>query len=290
MKSDNILINEYKNGNKEALNILINKYLYLPELKLSAFNYDEKYEEDLLQIGYEKLIILIKDFINKDLNLTLSTYLHTGLYSYYCTHISLFDVQKEIPCGINYVYVDEDFIDNIESKEILKIIKDMIFKTNYFTIEERLSLIAKYGLIAGYSINNTQMSKIMNCSPERVRQRLLKAKEKLNTISNFKTHKIYEEKNNFNTDIFSFLQTSDELVLYFIKKLSEDEITLLKKVWSEDLKHLKDLDNIDLNDDEIIEFLKIMRNLQVNILDASEDEMSRIMHLSGARSCYYIRR
>lgn len=290
MKKDNILIKEYKNGNKEALNILINKYLYLPELKLSAFNYNKKYEEELLQMGYEKLIILIKDFIDKDLNLALSTHLHSGLYSYYSTHISLFDVQKEIPCGINYVYVDGDFIDDIENKEILNIIKDMIFKTNYFTIEEKLSLIAKYGLINSYAINNTQMSKIMDCSSERIRQRLLKAKEKLNTIYNYKTHKIYEENNNFNTDIFSFLQTSSEIVLYFIKKLSKDKIAILKKVWSEDLNHLKDLDNIDLSDDEIIEFLKIMRNLQVQILDTSEDEIIRIMHLSKASSCYYIRR
>lgn len=80
-------VETYKLDNKDNVNEILEKYMYLVEMSLNKFDYDKQDYEDLLQDGYERLIILIKKYILGTYKNSLSVYLNNSLKHYYKTRI-----------------------------------------------------------------------------------------------------------------------------------------------------------------------------------------------------------
>ena len=68
-------VGTYKLDNKDNVNEIFEKYMYLVEMSLNKFDYDKQDYEDLLQDGYERLIILIKSYA-KNFKRSLNQYLN----------------------------------------------------------------------------------------------------------------------------------------------------------------------------------------------------------------------
>ena len=85
-----------KLDDKSKINEIFKKYMYLVEMTLNKFDYDKQDYEDLLQDGYERLIILIKKYILGTYKHSLNIYLNYSLKHYYKTRIKKCIRKKKI--------------------------------------------------------------------------------------------------------------------------------------------------------------------------------------------------
>ncbi len=87
--------------------------------------------------------------------------------------------------------------------------------------------------------------------------------------------KLYEDKDTYKrrNDLFSFMGTSKEIVLYEMKCLNKKEIKLIKMVWGDDFTSLKKLSNINFSKDDLIIYYNAIGKLFRNIQNLSDDEI-----------------
>ncbi len=274
-----------KLDDNSKINEIFKKYMYLVEMSLNKFDYDNKDYEDLLQDGYVHLIKLIKSYDNS-FKSTLNQYLNNGLRNYYEKHIREFYNKNEI---IPFKYVDsknDDFITKLEEKEYISKLEELLFETNYLTFLQKNILMARIGYINENKISDSNLASSFLCSRSNINGHF-------NNLIYVKLPKLfnYENsiKNNYNhfTDLFSFFETTEKIVRYFIKDLTLDEIMLLKKVWGENYDNIKGIKYANISKEEVIEYYTVIHKLYDKITSC---DVIDIMYKTGIDSFQILRK
>lgn len=242
----------------------VEENMYLVEFILNKFKYDKKDKNDLLQDGYEKLIELVKRYLNGNYNYSLNQYLNNNLKAFYRVHIKrIYKNNKELFC-----YVDScttDFINDLEDKELIEKIENFIFKTDYLTFMQQTIFMARIGYINNIVISDDSLASTFNCSRSNINNKFSKIKEliKLNKLKK-KINDDYEKIDDF----FSYFKTTKEVIIYFMKNLEPYEIDLLKKVWGDNLDDINGIKNANISEEEALEYYKVVYKLYDAITSA----------------------
>lgn len=249
------LIEECKKENIKAFEELVKNNMYLVRKTLNKFKYKNQDYDDLLQDGYEHLIKLIKNYISKSYNYPLSQYLNNSLKYYY---FSIFENKQNKEC-LTSNYVDDDFISDLEEKELIQTFEDFVFKTDYLTFMQKNILMARIGYINNNAIGATELSSVLSCSRSNINNKykrvkeLLEIKKLMKNINNKEIEKFH--------DFYDYFETSKQILKYFMKVLDDSEVVLLKKVWGENFDDINGVKNANINSEETIRYYKIIYKL-----------------------------
>ena len=171
------LIREYKKGSKKAFEKLVENNMYIVDMVLNKFEYKSDDYEDLLQDGYECLIKLINKYVSGTYNYPLSQYLNNSLTYYYCAYIKrIYENNKREE--LNYIDSgSNDFILDIEEREIVSKIEDFLFKSDYLEFMRQTILMARTGYINNINLSDKQLASAFCCSCSNVNYKYKNAKE-----------------------------------------------------------------------------------------------------------------
>lgn len=278
-------VGTYKLDNKDNVNEIFEKYMYLVEMSLNKFDYDKQDYEDLLQDGYERLIILIKSY-DKNFKRSLNQYLNQELKNYYKTRIKKF--YKEIEnFHLNYVDSEvDDFISKLEEKEFIGKVEEFLFETNYLTFLQKNILMARIGYINDIMVSDHELATTFSCSRSNVNYSLYNViVSKIPKIFKHKYNRSFNYKHSL--DLFSFFETTKEIVNYFINDLTLDEITLLKKVWGDNYDSIKGIKYANISKEEVIEYYTVIHKLYDKITSC---DVIDIMRKTGIDSFKILRK
>ena len=281
-------VGTYKLDNKDNVNEIFEKYMYLVEMSLNKFDYDKQDYEDLLQDGYECLIILIKKYILGTYKNPLSVYLNNSLKHYYKTRIKKIHKEEE-NFYLNYVDSNnDDFITKIEEKDLIGKIEELLFETNYLTFLQKNIIMARIGYINNIMIDDHELATAFSCSSSNINHQFNCWKQ-INLPRRFEHIEFLKFKNNYNhfTDLFSYFETTKEIVNYFINDLTLDEITLLKKVWGDNYDDIKGIKYANISKEEVIEYYTVIHKLYDKITSC---DVIDIMHKTGIDSFKILRK
>ena len=275
MKKDKLLLEEYENGNEKALEELIKNILYIIKNVLDRKKHDKNDEEDLVQEGMILLANYIKKYLfDSQTEISLKQYLSNSLNMRFDTIINKYN-KNRLQENDNLIEYDEkssyDFISEMENMELIKELKNFIVKTNYFTFLQKNILISK-GFINEIVLSETDLSNAFNTSYQNFYVKKTYAASKLKKAY---FSKIYQDKDEYkrNDDLFSFMETSKEIVLYEMKHLNKREIKLIKMVWGNDFTSIKELSNINFSKEDLIEYYNAIGKLFRSIQNLSDDEI-----------------
>lgn len=258
------LIREYKKGSKKAFEKLVENNMYIVDMVLNKFEYKSDDYEDLLQDGYECLIKLINKYVSGTYNYPLSQYLNNSLTYYYCAYIKrIYENNKREE--LNYIDSgSNDFILDIEEREIVSKMEDFLFKSDYLEFMRQTILMARTGYINNINLSDKQLASAFCCSCSNVNYKYKSAKKLIQpeTIRK-KTHKQddFDTKLKDLTDFYSYFRTSKKVMEYFMESLKPHEICLLKKVWGNNFDDINGIKNANISEKEVLEYYKVVYKL-----------------------------
>ena len=266
-----------KLDDKSKINEIFKKYMYLVEMSLNKFDYDKQDYEDLLQDGYECLIKLINKYVSGTYNYPLSQYLNNSLTYYYCAYIKrIYENNKREE--LNYIDSgSNDFILDIEEREIVSKIEDFLFKSDYLEFMRQTILMARTGYINNINLSDKQLASAFYCSCSNVNYKYKNAKELIQPENvRKKTHKQddFDTKLKDLTDFYSYFRTSKKVMEYFMESLNPHEICLLKKVWGNNFDDINGIKNANISEKEVLEYYKVVYKLYNAITSADVMEVA----------------
>ena len=271
------LIREYKKGSKKAFEELVENNMYIVDMALNKFEYKSDDYEDLLQDGYERLIKLINKYVSGTYNYSLNQYLNNSLTHYYCAYIKrIYENNKREELN----YIDSgcnDFILDIEKREIVSKIEDFLFKSDYLEFMRQTILMARTGYINNINLSDNQLASAFCCSRSNVNYKYKNAKELIQPETIIKnTHKQddFDTKLKDLTDFYSYFRTSKEVMEYFMESLKPHEICLLKKVWGNNFDDINGIKNANISEKEVLEYYKVVYKLYNAITSADVMEVA----------------
>ncbi len=284
------LIEEYKKGSEKAFEELIENNMYLVKMMLDKFEYKSDDYDDLLQDGYEHLIKLIKKYMSGTYNYPLNQYLNNSLKYYYSIYIKrIYENNKREESN----YIDgcsNDFILDIEEREIESKIEDFLFKSDYLEFMRQTILMARTGYINNINLSDKQLASAFCCSRSNVNYKYKSAKELIQPENVRKnTHKyVYEDaKLKDLTDFYSYFRTSKKVMEYFMGNLEPHEISSLKKVWGNNLDDINALKNANVSEKEVLEYYKVVYKLYDAITNSN---MMEVADKTGFETFHMIRK
>lgn len=271
------LIREYKKGSKKAFEKLVENNMYIVDMVLNKFEYKSDDYEDLLQDGYERLIKLINKYVSGTYNYPLSQYLNNSLTYYYCAYIKrIYENNKREE--LNYIDSgSNDFILDIEEREIVSKIEDFLFKSDYLEFMRQTILMARTGYINNINLSDKQLASAFCCSRSNVNYKYKNAKELIQPETIIKnTHKQddFDTKLKDLTDFYSYFRTSKKVMEYFMESLKPHEICLLKKVWGNNFDDINGIKNANISEKEVLEYYKVIYKLYNAITSADVMEVA----------------
>ena len=271
------LIREYKKGSKKAFEKLVENNMYIVDMALNKFEYKSDDYEDLLQDGYECLIKLINKYVSGTYNYPLSQYLNNSLTYYYCAYIKrIYENNKREE--LNYIDSgSNDFILDIEEREIVSKIEDFLFKSDYLEFMRQTILMARTGYINNINLSDKQLASAFCCSRSNVNYKYKNAKELIQPETIIKnTHKQddFDTKIKDLTDFYAYFRTSKKVMEYFMESLKPHEICLLKKVWGNNFDDINGIKNANISEKEALEYYKVIYKLYNAITSADVMEVA----------------
>lgn len=271
------LIEEYKKGSEKAFEELIENNMYLVKMMLDKFEYKSDDYDDLLQDGYEHLIKLIKKYMSGTYNYPLSQYLNNSLKYYYSIYIKrIYENNKREK--LNYIDSgSNDFILDIEEREIVSKIEDFLFKSDYLEFMRQTILMARTGYINNINLSDNQLASAFCCSRSNVNYKYKSAKKLIQPENvRKKTHKQddFDTKLKDLTDFYSYFRTSKKVMEYFMESLNPHEISLLKKVWGNNFDDINGIKNANISEKEVLEYYKVVYKLYNAITSADVIEVA----------------
>lgn len=271
------LIREYKKGSKKAFEELVKNNMYIVDMVLNKFEYKSDDYEDLLQEGYEYLIKLINKYVSGTYNYSLNQYLNNSLTHYYCAYIKrIYENNKREE--LNYIDSgSNDFILDIEEREIVSKIEDFLFKSDYLEFMRQTILMARTGYINNINLSDKQLASAFCCSRSNVNNKYKNVKELIQPETIIKnTHKQddFDTKLKDLTDFYSYFRTSKEVMEYFMESLKPHEICLLKKVWGDNFDDINGIKNANVSEKEALEYYKVIYKLYNAITSADVMEVA----------------
>lgn len=271
------LIREYKKGSKKAFEELVENNMYIVDMALNKFEYKSDDYEDLLQDGYERLIKLINKYVSGTYNYPLSQYLNNSLTYYYCAYIKrIYENNKREE--LNYIDSgSNDFILDIEKREIVSKIEDFLFKSDYLEFMRQTILMARTGYINNINLSDKQLASAFCCSRSNVNYKYKNAKELIQPETIIKnTHKQddFDTKIKDLTDFYAYFRTSKKVMEYFMESLKPHEICLLKKVWGNNFDDINGIKNANISEKEVLEYYKVVYKLYNAITSADVMEVA----------------
>lgn len=271
------LIREYKKGSKKAFEELVENNMYIVDMALNKFEYKSDDYEDLLQDGYERLIKLINKYVSGTYNYPLSQYLNNSLTYYYCAYIKrIYENNKREE--LNYIDSgSNDFILDIEKREIVSKIEDFLFKSDYLEFMRQTILMARTGYINNINLSDKQLASAFCCSRSNVNYKYKNAKELIQPETIIKnTHKQddFDTKIKDLTDFYAYFRTSKKVMEYFMESLKPHEICLLKKVWGNNFDDINGIKNANISEKEVLEYYKVIYKLYNAITSADVMEVA----------------
>lgn len=271
------LIREYKKGSKKAFEKLVENNMYIVDMALNKFEYKSDDYEDLLQDGYERLIKLINKYVSGTYNYPLSQYLNNSLTYYYCAYIKrIYENNKREE--LNYIDSgSNDFILDIEEREIVSKIEDFLFKSDYLEFMRQTILMARTGYINNINLSDKQLASAFCCSRSNVNYKYKNAKELIQPETIIKnTHKQddFDTKIKDLTDFYAYFRTSKKVMEYFMESLKPHEICLLKKVWGNNFEDINGIKNANISEKEVLEYYKVIYKLYNAITSADVMEVA----------------
>ena len=135
--TDEELVNEVKNGNKDAVNVLIERYKNLVNIKTSKYFIIGAEKEDIFQEGLIGLYKAIKNFNNKKDN-SFKTFANLCIERQLITAVKTSNRQKNIPLN-SYLSLDDNAYNNDGEKDSTKMIEIL----NNKTMEDPLETVTK---------------------------------------------------------------------------------------------------------------------------------------------------
>ena len=251
--------------------------MYIVDMVLNKFEYKSDDYEDLLQDGYECLIKLINKYISGTYNYPLSQYLNNSLTYYYCAYIKrIYENNKREE--LNYIDSgSNDFILDIEEREIVSKIEDFLFKSDYLEFMRQTILMARTGYINNINLSDKQLASAFCCSCSNVNYKYKSAKELIQPENvRKKTHKQddFDTKLKDLTDFYSYFRTSKKVMEYFMESLKPHEICLLKKVWGNNFDDINGIKNANISEKEVLEYYKVVYKLYNAITSADVMEIA----------------
>ena len=271
------LIREYRKGSKKAFEELVKNNMYIVDMVLNKFEYKSDDYEDLLQEGYEYLIKLINKYVSGTYNYSLNQYLNNSLTHYYCAYIKrIYENNKREE--LNYIDSgSNDFILDIEEREIVSKIEDFLFKSDYLEFMRQTILMARTGYINNINLSDKQLALAFCCSRSNVNNKYKNVKELIQPETIIKnTHKQddFDTKLKDLTDFYSYFRTSKEVMEYFMESLKPHEICLLKKVWGDNFDDINGIKNANVSEKEALEYYKVIYKLYNAITSADVMEVA----------------
>ena len=271
------LIREYRKGSKKAFEELVKNNMYIVDMVLNKFEYKSDDYEDLLQEGYEYLIKLINKYVSGTYNYSLNQYLNNSLTHYYCAYIKrIYENNKREE--LNYIDSgSNDFILDIEEREIVSKIEDFLFKSDYLEFMRQTILMARTGYINNINLSDKQLASAFCCSRSNVNNKYKNVKELIQPETIIKnTHKQddFDTKLKDLTDFYSYFRTSKEVMEYFMESLKPHEICLLKKVWGDNFDDINGIKNANVSEKEALEYYKVIYKLYNAITSADVMEVA----------------
>lgn len=271
------LIREYKKGSKKTFEELVKNNMYIVDMVLNKFEYKSDDYEDLLQDGYEYLIKLINKYVSGTYNYSLNQYLNNSLTYYYCAYIKrIYENNKREE--LNYIDSgSNDFILDIEEREIVSKIEDFLFKSDYLEFMRQTILMARTGYINNINLSDKQLASAFCCSRSNVNYKYKNAKELIQPENVRKnTHKQvdFDTKLKDLTDFYSYFRTSKKVMEYFMESLKPHEICLLKKVWGNNFDDINGIKNANVSEKEVLEYYKVIYKLYNAITSADVMEVA----------------
>ena len=275
-----------KLDDKSKINEIFKKYMYLVEMSLNKFDYDKQDYEDLLQDGYERLIILIKKYILGTYKHSLNIYLNNSLKHYYKTRIKKMHKEEE-NFYLNYVDSNkDDFITKLEEKEYIGKLEEFLFETYYLTFLQKNIIMARIGYINNIMIDDHELASAFSCSSSNINHQF-NCWMQVNLPRRFRNRVSFKNNYSHFTDLFSFFETTEEIVRYFINDLTLDEIMLLKKVWGNNYDNIKGIKYANIGKEEVIEYYTVIHKLYDKITSC---DVFDIMRKTGIDSFEILRK
>ena len=272
MNKDSLLISKAKKGDKKAFNQLVNNNLYLINYYLETNNYNENNKDDIIQDGYLLLIEYITNYIKKENEEYLSTYLHKRIKEKMKSIIKKYDYNDDVQEYNNHFIFD--FVEATEQKELVEILIKFIIGTDTFTFMQKNTLLAKLGFIENRVLTNEELASAFNCSNTNF---YIKYIDSIGKLRKAIVSKKIEKDKVYHMDLFSYFNTSKEILIDVIKKnLNEKEIFLLKLVWGEDFSCFNKLEDIILIEEDALAYYKVigkLYNIIIN-LDLKEENFN----------------
>lgn len=271
------LIREYKKGSKKAFEELVENNMYIVDMVLNKFEYKSDDYEDLLQDGYECLIKLINKYVSGTYNYSLNQYLNNSLTHYYCAYIKrIYENNKREE--LNYVDLEcNDFILDIEEREIVSEIEDFLFKSDYLEFMRQTILMARTGYINNINLSDNQLASAFCCSRSNVNYKYKSAKKLIqpeNVRKKTRKQDDFDTKFKDLTDFYSYFRTSKKVMEYFMESLKPHEISLLKKVWGNNFDDINGIKNANISEKEVLEYYKVVYKLYNAITSADVMEIA----------------
>lgn len=268
---------EFKNGNKKAFEMLLERNLHFPSLALSKLNYDSPFDEDLFEEGIILLMKYMKKYKDSDtyhfqvyLNRYLTCSLNSKIKEKYSDYEEV-DINFLKPNTCIFYYEDDsnfdyDNVSIIFEKEELNFIKNFIIKAPGLSFLEKTSMMAKFGLIGRCSISYNELSKCFDCEKQNIQKAgsngILKIKKIYHNCSSFEIEN-YDKYSNYG--LCDYLLSDKNIVFNCMDNLTKEELTLIKYVWGNDFSAIKNLDNISFTKEQVILYYKAIAKIYKNI-------------------------
>lgn len=127
--------------------------------------------------------------------------------------------------------------------------------------------MARIGYINNIMIDDHELATAFSCSSSNINHQFNFWKQ-INLPRCFKQIEFLKFKNNYNhfTDLFSYFETTKEIVNYFINDLTLDEINLLKKVWGDNYDDIKGIKYANIGKEEVINYYTVIHKLYEKII------------------------
>lgn len=195
-EEDQMMLELIDNGDKQALEDLINKYQELVKIKASRFFMYGAENNDLIQEGMIGLYKAIKDF-NKQKDISFKTFANLCIERQLITAIKTANRFKHFPlnsaisinCSTNMNDEDKEMInfiktDNIDDPSEI-IVKNEYYASVYNAIDRNLSKHEKDVLIQYQKGKSyAEIAKILDCKTKSVDTAMTRIRRKANKIRN----------------------------------------------------------------------------------------------------------
>ncbi len=267
---------EWKQGDLNSFNKLVERNLHLPSLILSKIKFDSPFDNDLFEEGIILVILYLKKY-NITYSTILSSYLNHSLIRPLTSMVKERYIKEDKEIYINSInsnpvllthkddYYYECVNDFIE-KDNFNLIKDILFKTSHLSFLEKTVLMATLGLINDFPIKSVELAQYFGCVPQNINQALKNALSKVEKLKCMQTSpEIYNYNIKFKYSIFKYFCSDKKIVLNCMDDLDQEEIELIKYVWGNDFSSMKNLSDINFTSEQVVIYYKAIAKIYKNI-------------------------